>query len=128
VLRERLPSSAHHQAVRDFRLAAERRDMQRLASLLDPDVAVVVDSGGTKNPTTVRMVRGTYDAIALLVLGLGQQPGVSVSERSVSGQAGLMVSRHGEVTAAITIDFRGPLLSVVWIRLQPEVLRHWNSV
>ena len=48
--------------------------------------------------------------------------------RAVNAQAGLMLSRGGETIAAMTLDFTRGLISTVWIRLRPEVLRHWNTV
>jgi RNA polymerase sigma-70 factor (ECF subfamily) len=116
----------HFTAVRRLRRAAESGDVERLESILDPDVSVVVDSGDEKNPT-IRVVRGTRDAVALLVHGLSSHSG-AVVERSVNGQAGLMLTRGGEPTAAITLDFTRRLVSMVWIRLHPEARRHWNMV
>lgn len=98
-----------------------------MEALLDPKVAVVVDSGESEHQT-IRAVRGTYDAIALLLHGMGAPTGRSLIERSINGQAGLTLSRGGEVTAAINADFTGRFISMVWIQLQPEMLRNWNKV
>jgi hypothetical protein len=122
-----LTRPTHFRAVRDFRIAAERRDAARLVTLLHPDVAVLVDSGDTEHQT-IRVVHGTYDAIPLLLHGLGSQPGLQIAERSINGQAGLTLSRDGGVTAAINVDFTGRLISMVWIQLQPELQRNWNTV
>jgi hypothetical protein len=59
---------------------------------------------------------------------MGAQPGLAVTERAINGQAGLTLSRGGEVTAAINVDFSGRLISMVWIQLQPELVRRWNTV
>ncbi|MEX1077829.1 MAG: hypothetical protein WED09_01815 [Homoserinimonas sp.] len=122
-----LTRPAHYRAVHDFRIAVESGDAARLESLLDPDVAVVVHSGETEN-STVRVVGGHYDAIALLLHGVTSQPGLTLVERSVNDQAGLILCRGEEVTAAMTVDFTGRLVSMVWIRMRPEMLRHWNKV
>lgn len=106
----------HAQAVHDFRVAAESGDGERLALLLDPAVAVVVDSGETRNK-----VDGTFDAVAILLHGMAVQPGQVVFERTVNGQAGLLLSRYDELTAVITVDFVAGLVSAVWIRLQPAL-------
>ena len=117
----------HHKAVHAFRRAAESGDTERLASLLDPGVTVVVDAGDRDQPM-VRVVRGAYEAIALLMHGMAAKPGLVIDERSVNAQAGLMLSRGGETIAAMTVDFTRGLISMVWIRLRPEKLRHWNEV
>lgn len=115
----------HHRAVHAFRRAAESGDTERLAAMLDPAVAVVVDAGDRNQPM-LRVVRGASEAIALLLHGMAAKPELVIDERSVNAQAGLMLSRGGETIAAMTVDFTRGLISMVWIRLRPVKLRHWN--
>ena len=68
------------------------------------------------------------DAITLLVHGMAARPGLVIDELAVNAQAGLMLSRGDETIAAMTIDFTGGLVSMVWIRLRPVRLRHGNAV
>lgn len=126
-LSEWLPRPIHHRAVRDFRVAAESGDAERLEAMLAPDVAVVVDSGDDERPT-LRMVNGIFDAVSLLLHSMARKPDLDIEERPVNGQAGLMLSQGGKTTAAMTVDFTGPLISVIWVRLHPQVLRHGNHV
>lgn len=124
---EWLARPTHYRAVRNFRMAATSGNTARLASLLEPNVAVVVDSGEA-GPRSIRVVDGVHDAIALLRHGMADKPGRAITERSVNGQAGLVITHGDSATATITIDFTGRLISVVWIRLRPEMQRHWNTV
>jgi hypothetical protein len=117
----------HYRAVHAFRIAAQSGDGAKLASLLDERSAVVVEAGDARHPA-IRVVRGAYEAIALLMHGMSGKPGLVISERSVNGQAGLMLSRGGRAIATITIDFTGRIVSTVWIQLNPYELRHWNHV
>ena len=117
----------HYRAVHKFRVAAQSGHGAELASLLDEKSAVVVDAGAERH-TAIRVVRGAYEAIALLLHGMSGKPGLVISERSVNGQAGLMLFRGGEAIATITVDFTGRIISTVWIRLNPHELRHWNHV
>jgi hypothetical protein len=126
-VRSRLTRPPHHRLVHVFRLAAASGDRERVASVLRPDVSVVVDRGD-EHDQTIRVVKGTDDATALLLHGLGNQSGRTVVEQSINGQSGLVVSTDGVPTAAIAVDFAGSLISVVWIRLHPVVLRHGTSV
>jgi len=112
----RMTRPSHHRAVHELRVAAQSGDTERLASLVKPGVAVVVESGQTDAPE-IRMVSGAYDAVALLRHGLAVQPGLTVVERAVNGQAGLVLRRGGRQTAAVTVDFSGRLIGSVWIRL-----------
>lgn len=123
----RIVRPLHHRAVHEFRDAAEHGDAERLATLLDPGVAVVVDAGDRAHPA-IRVVRGIQDALVLLMHGMAGGPGLVIDERPVNAQAGLVLDRHDERIAAMTLDFTRGLISVVWIRLRPEKLRHWIEV
>jgi hypothetical protein len=103
--------------VHDLRAALERRDASLLESLLWPDVAVVVESGADEEAPTIRMVRGAYDAVPLLMHGLASRPGLAIAEREVDGQAGLVIHGGGTAPIAVTVDFTGRLIAALWIRL-----------
>jgi hypothetical protein len=117
----------HGRAVRRFRAAAEAGDLDRLGELLHPTASVVVDSGDSEHPT-IRVVNGAIDAATLLVHGMKRRPGLAIAERSINSQAGLLMTRGAEAIAAMTIDFTGSRIGLVWIRLHPAQLRHWNRV
>lgn len=117
----------HYKAVRELRVAAESGDVKRLEELLDPAVAVVVESQ-EPGSSGARVTVGAANAITLLVLGMGRRAGLSIVERSVNGQAGLLLSRDGEPAALINVDFTGRLISAVWVRLHPQMQRFWNRV
>jgi RNA polymerase sigma-70 factor (ECF subfamily) len=107
---------SHFKAVHGFSAAAQSGDEALLGALLDPEVAVVVEAGEAAHPT-IKVVKGVYEAVALLRHGMAPRPGVIVAERPVGSQAGLVLSRGGEPTASVTVDFTGRLVSVVWIKL-----------
>lgn len=117
----------HYRAMRQLRGAIERRDDDLLGELLDPDVAVVVE-GGDPALLGELVVVGAHDASALLMHGLGAHDGLRIAVRSVNGQAGLMLTDRGQTAAAIAVDFTGKRVTLMWIRLHPHVLRHWNRV
>jgi RNA polymerase sigma-70 factor (ECF subfamily) len=117
----------HFRAVRELWRAAESGDEQRLSEILDPKVAIVVESQDVR-ASGARVTYGVKDATTLLVHGMGARAGLAITPRSVNGQAGLLLTRDGEAAALVTVDFNGPMVSVVWIRLHPEVLRHGNRV
>jgi len=102
-------------SVHELRAALERRDAALLESLLGPDIAVVVESGAEETPT-IRMVRGAYDAVPLLIHGLASRPGLAIAEREVDGQAGLVIRGSGAAPIAVTVDFTGRLIATLWIR------------
>ncbi|WP_348788423.1 hypothetical protein [Leifsonia sp. NPDC080035] len=120
-------SPAHREAVRRLGRAASRGDLAGMRALMHPGVAVVVDRGDEQTPT-IRVVRGPDDASVLLAHGFANGEGVSIEERSVNGQAGLMLTRTGAPLAAIAVDFTGSLVSMIWVRLNPAPLKRWNTV
>jgi hypothetical protein len=124
---EWLSRPAHYRSVNQLRVAIENRDVASLGGLLDPDVAVVVDSGDPAGAGR-RVVLGTDDASALLVHGMGAHNGLTIDVRSVNGQAGIVLTDRGRPAAAIAVDFTAQCITVVWIRLNPHLLRHWNRV
>jgi RNA polymerase sigma-70 factor (ECF subfamily) len=116
----------HYPAVRKLRIIAHEQDQPALIAMLHPDVAVAVTStrGGVEKTV---VARGARDAAPVLLHGFNGGPGVVVAERAVDGQAGLVMTNGDEVTAMITVDFTGRLVSLVWVRLHPDHLRHGNA-
>ena len=43
-----------------------------------------------------------------------------------NGQAGIVVSSGERASAILTLDFTGRLVSLIWVRLDPHLLKHWN--
>ena len=88
-------------------------------------MAVVLDTGREQSGITA--VRGTRDAIPLM-LDMFAEPTLETSERTINAQAGLMLSHGDEAVAFITVDFIGRRISMLWVRLRPTLLRHWNAI
>jgi len=122
---EWLSRPTHYRAMRQLRNAIERRDFGLLDPFLDPAVAVVIEGGDPQHLGDL-VVIGAHDASALLMHGLGAHDGLRIEVRSVNGQAGLMLTDRGQTIAAIAVDFTGRRITLIWIRLHPYVLRHWN--
>lgn len=116
----------HYSAVRRLRTIALQQDLAALSAVLHPDVTVAVTSTRGGHEKTV-VARGTRDAAPVLLHGFKGGPGVVVAERAVDGQAGLVMTTDDELTAMITVDFTGRLVSLVWVRLHPDHLRHGNA-
>jgi len=110
---------SHYAAVRRLRTLAQAQDHAALTATLHPDVAVAVTSMHDGHENTV-VARGPRDAAPVLLHGFRGGHGVEVAERSVNGQAGLVMTSGGELTALITVDFTGSLVSLVWVRMRPD--------
>ena len=124
---EWLARPVHYRRVHQLGLVAESRDIRQVQELLAPDVSVVIESSQPGDPGP-RVVTGRGAAASVLVHGMGARAGRRIVGRSVNGQAGLLISDDGRPSALMSIDYAGGLVSVVWVRLHPEVMRHWNRV
>lgn len=124
---EWLARPLHYRAVHHLHVAAETHDRDRLRTLVAPTVSVVVDSGHG-GPSGIRVVQGFEDASVVLEHGFARTADVLVDERSVNNQAGLIITRAGAPIASVVVDFTGRLITLIWVRLEPAGLRHWNTV
>lgn len=118
---------SHYRAVDNLRTAILERDVARVEMLLHPGAGLVVDSGSETGSGKRAFLGAHATAVGLLH---GANPGVesSLDVRSVNGQAGLVLRARHINTAVICVDFTAGLVSVVWVRLQPEQLKHWNHI
>lgn len=123
---EWMAGPSHYAAVRRLRILAEAQDQAALTAALHPDVTVAVTSTHDGHEHTV-VARGVRDAAPVLLHGFRGGHGVVVSERSVNGQAGLAMTSGDELTALITVDFRGRLVSLVWVRMRPDHTQRGRS-
>ena len=122
---------SHRSTVHDLRLAVEARNLSNLVALLDPSVAMAVDSGG-KVPADRRIVRGrarvAERACTLLENAPFDSAGqLDITEQQVNGQAGLVLRRKGRVCGVVSVNVRNGLVTDLWIMLNPDKLRHWNQ-
>ncbi|MFC7787700.1 hypothetical protein ACU045_01850 [Microbacterium sp. MAHUQ-60] len=110
---------SHYAGVRRLRTLAQAQDQAALVAALHPDVTVAVTTTQDGQESTV-VARGPRDAAPVLLYGFRGGHGVQVAERTVNGQAGLAMTRGDELTALITVDFTGRLVSLVWVRMRPD--------
>lgn len=119
-------ATQHAAAVHGFKNALERGDIGALIGLLDPDVHVVNDGGGRVR-AALREVVGAAKVVRYLI-GLRQrQPDAHIAPAEVSGQPGLVVQLHGATWAVISIDVHDGLITRVWMVLNPDKLRFWQT-
>lgn len=114
----------HRSTVHDLRLAVETRTVSKLVAILDPAVAMAIDSGGIV-PADTRIVRGRAH-VAQRVCTLLEHAPVDFSEQEVNGQSGLVLRRAGRVCGVVSMNVRGGLVTDLWIVLNPDKLQHWN--
>jgi len=120
------PPSARAEIVRAFRQAWEARDIDALIGLLDPEATVIADGGGLVSAAR-QPIEGGEQIARYLVEVIGRSRGVTVLERTVNGQPGL-VAQHGGVTVTVwALEVAGDRITRLWAVRNPDKLRHWTA-
>jgi len=120
------PAARQAGIVRDFKRAWEAKDIDALIGLLDPDATASADGGGLvaaiARPVEggERIARGCVDFAA-------RSPGLTILERTVNGQPGLVAQQDGVTVAVAAFDIEGDRVKRLWVVLNPEKLRPWTA-
>ncbi|GAA2099476.1 RNA polymerase sigma factor SigJ [Streptomyces albiaxialis] len=115
----------HAEVVREFKKAWEERDIEALVGLLDPAATAVADSGGLVTAVLEPIVGGEQVARGCLDIA-GKVPGLTLVERTVNGQAGLVIELDGVIMAVIAFDVADGRVHRLWAMRNPEKLRPWT--
>jgi RNA polymerase sigma-70 factor (ECF subfamily) len=120
------PQARQAGVVRDFKQAWEAKDIGALIRLLDPDAVMTADGGGLASAAP-RPVEGR-DKVARYALGIaGKAAEVTVLERNVNGQPGLVVQEAGATVSVVAFTVTGNRISHIWAVRNPEKLRSWST-
>jgi RNA polymerase sigma factor (sigma-70 family) len=112
--------------VRDFKRAWEAKDIQALIALLDPDATAVADGGGLAN-AVLRPIEGS-ERIARYALEItAMVPHMTIMERTVNGQPGLVAERDGVIVTVMAFDVAGDRIKHIWAVRNPDKLRPWTA-
>jgi RNA polymerase sigma-70 factor, ECF subfamily len=117
-----------HQAgiVRDFKQAWEAKDIDALIRLLDPDAMMTADGGGL-SPAALRPIQGR-ETVARYALGIAEKVAdVTILERNVNGQPGLVVQEAGATVSVVAFTVTGNRITHIWAVRNPEKLRSWST-
>ncbi len=121
------PTRERQNVVRDFKQAWEARDIQALVELLDPDAVAVADGGGVVS-AALQPILGR-DAVAQTVIDIAElAPGLTLHERTVNGEPGLVAEQDGVIETVFAFDVAGERIRTIWAVRNPEKLRRWTAV
>jgi len=123
-----LPAPAGQRAslVRDFKKAWEARDISALVGLLDPSATLVADGGGLVPAALSPLTGGAAIARRTIELA-GLAPGLTLIERSVNGQPGLIAQQDGVTVTVLAFDVAHGRITKIWAVRNPEKLRPWTA-
>lgn len=103
-------------------VALEGRDDVALASVLNSDVRMLIDTGDE----TGAELRGRARVIRVLRQRMASHPDAALHAVQVNGAPGLALRRHdGEVIGVLSIDATESI-DELWLSIAPRKLAHWN--
>jgi RNA polymerase sigma-70 factor, ECF subfamily len=120
------PSARRADIVRDFKQAWEAKDISALIGLLDPDVTAIGDGGGLAS-AELRPVQGGEQVARYFADLAGREPGVTLLERTVNGQPGLVAQQDGVTVTVLAFDIAAGRIRHIWAVRNPEKLRPWTT-
>jgi RNA polymerase sigma factor (sigma-70 family) len=121
-----VPAARRASIVREFKKAWEAKDIDALIGLLDPGVTAVGDGGGLATALPHPIEGDEQVARAVIDLAV-TAPGLTLLERTVNGQPGLVVRSAGVTEAVLAFEVAGDRITHIWGVRNPEKLRPWTD-
>ena len=121
-----VPTVQRTDVVRDFKQAWEAKDIDALIGLLDPDVTTIADGGGLAS-AELRPIEGGEQVARAFVDIAGRAPDLTILERTVNGQPGLVTQQEGVTVTVMAFDVAGGRIKHIWAVRNPEKLRPWTG-
>jgi RNA polymerase sigma factor (sigma-70 family) len=122
-----VPAARHADIVRDFKRAWEAKDIRALVGLLDPEATAIADGGGLVS-AALDPIEGAEQIARYYVDLAGRMPGnVTLLERTVNGQPGLVAQEDGVTMTVLAFDLAGDRIKHIWAVRNPDKLRPWTA-
>jgi RNA polymerase sigma-70 factor (ECF subfamily) len=119
------PTAEHADLVRRFKRAWEANDIEALVGVLDADATVVADGGGLVS-AVLHPLEGV-DEIVRFYLGVAHRlPGMTMEERTVNGQPGLIGVQDGVIVTVYAFAVAGGRIKQIWAVRNPDKLHPWT--
>jgi RNA polymerase sigma factor (sigma-70 family) len=120
------PAAERASIVRDFKRAWDARDINALIGLLDPDATATADGGGLVSAVLHPVEGGEQIARACVDLA-GRAPGLTILERTVNGEPGLVAQQDGVTVTVLAFAVAGGRITHMWAVRNPDKLRPWTT-
>ncbi len=121
------PAARQASVLSDFRRAWEAKDIGVLIALLDPGVTMVADGGGQAT-AALHPIEGSEQVARYLADLISRAPAnLTLLERTVNGQPGLVAQLDGVTMAVLAFDVAGDRIKRIWAVLNPDKLRPWTA-
>ena len=120
------PAARQAGIIRAFKRAWEAKDIDALIGLLDPGATFTADGGGLVS-TALRPIEGGEQIARVCVLIAGRATGLTIMERTVNGQPGLVAQQDGIIVTVYAFEVAGGRITHIWAVRNPEKLRPWTA-
>lgn len=113
--------------VRAFKRAWEAQDIGALIGLLDPDATLTADGGGLVSAALVPIQGGEELAHYLVALARQTPANVTILERTVNGQPGLVAQQDGVTVTVGAFEIAAGRIRHIWEIRNPHKLGPWAA-
>jgi RNA polymerase sigma factor (sigma-70 family) len=121
------PAAQQAGLIRAFKQAWEAKDIDALIGLLDPGATAIADGGGLA-VTFVRPIEGGEQiARAWIEIANRSLAHMTLLERTVNGQPGLIAQQDGVTVTVFAFDIAGDRIKHIWAVRNPDKLRPWTT-
>ena len=120
------PTDRQLAVVREFKNAWQTNDIAALVALLDPDVTFAADGGGLA-PAALEPIEGAEQIARYLADLAIRAAGMTILERTVNGQPGLIAHDGRTIVTVFAFDVDGDQISHIWAVRNPDKLRPWTT-
>ncbi|MFG1657536.1 RNA polymerase sigma factor SigJ [Micromonospora chersina] len=121
-----VPAARRAGVVRAFKQAWEARDIDALIGLLAPDATATGDGGGLVT-AALHPVEGAEQVARFFAERPAAAPGMTLVERTVNGQPGLVAQRDGVTVSVMAFEVTGDRITHIWAVLNPAKLHPWTA-
>jgi RNA polymerase sigma-70 factor (ECF subfamily) len=121
------PAARQAGLVRDFKKAWEARDITALIGLLDPGATAIADTGGLVSSIAQGPIEGGEQVARACAEVARIAPGLTLLERTVNGQPGLVAQLNGVTEVVVAFEVAGDRIKHIWAIRNPEKLRPWTT-
>jgi RNA polymerase sigma-70 factor, ECF subfamily len=121
------PTARQAAVVRAFKAAWEAKDIDALVGLLDPAATAVADGGGVAL-TFLDPIEGREQiARAWVEIASRMTANMTLLERTVNGQPGLVTQQDGVTATVFAFEVAGDRIKHIWAVRNPAKLRTWTT-
>jgi RNA polymerase sigma-70 factor (ECF subfamily) len=120
------PTARQAAIVRNFSTAWQAGDIAALIALLDPDAIITADGGGLAT-AALHPIEGAEQVARYLAELAGRPPALTILERTVNGQPGLIAQHNGTTVTVFAFDITDGAITHIWAIRNPDKLRPWAT-